>query len=185
MAAASIDSQYRAQGAEGAGGIIGRRQLGRENRLIFRSALGPRHAHHGLGQGIDAGPVRVWPGTPITGQMGLDQLRVIGRANTHALGRAGAQVGQQSIRGGGDALDDLLAIVGACIYRDGAFVEVQIVKVCPTNGPGQIAAKRLELDDVGAQISQQASTRGPRDEIGNLQNANAVQRQRIRRALGW
>ena len=182
MAGTGKNRQDRPKCPQGAVGVVGRRQLGGKHRRILRAALGPRHAHQCLRQGIDAGPVGIGASSAIAGKVGLDQAWIYGWADAHALGRAGPQIGQQGIGRGRDALDDLLAGGTARVHRDGAFIEVQVIEISPPDGPGQIAPQWFQLNYVGAQIGQKPSPGRPRDKIGDFQNTDTRQRRWIRLA---
>ena len=113
--------------------------------------------------------------------MRLDEVRIDIRADAHAVRRAGAEVGEHHVAAGGHALDRFPAARLARVHAEGALVEVQIVEVVAPDGPRDVAARRLQLDDIGAEIAEQAPGRRPGDEVRDLQHANAGERRGVSR----
>ena len=183
--AAGVERQDGAERAHRAGGEVGRGQLGGEGGRIAAAALGAREAHQRLRQRVDAGALRIGAGQPVAGDMRLDQLRIDIRADAHARRGAGAQIGEQHIAHRRHAPDRLRAARLAGVDAERALVEVQIVEIVAPDRPREVAARRLQLDDLRAQIGEQPPAGRPGDQIGDLQHAHPGERQRLlRRRFG-
>jgi len=75
-------------------------------------------------------------------------------ADAHTLGCARAEVCQQRVAGGSEPLDRLLRAGLSDVEADGAFVEVDALGIGPADRMGKVAARRLQLDDIGVEVSQ-------------------------------
>ena len=116
--------------------------------------------------------------------MRLDELGIDMRADAHAVRCAGAEIGQHDVAAGRNALDRLPAARFARIDAERALVEVQIVEVVAPDRPGNVAGRRLQLDDIGAEVAEQAPARRPGDQVRDLQHAHAGERRRVFPAIG-
>ena len=112
--------------------------------------------------------------------MRLDQRGIDRTADAHAFRRVRPQVRKQGIRRGRHPLHDILAGVRAGVDRDRAFVEIDIVEIGTTDRAREVTGQRLELDNVGTEISEQTPARRAGDQVGDFEDADASQWQRIR-----
>ena len=116
--------------------------------------------------------------------MRLDKVRIDIRADAHAVRRAGAEVGEHHVAAGRHALDRLPAARLARVHAKGALVEVQIVEIVAPDRPRDVAARRLQLDDIRAEVAEQAPGRRPGDEVRDLQHPDPCERRRVVPTVG-
>ncbi len=104
-------------------------------------------------------------------------------AQAEGLDRAVGEVVDDDVRPAHQAQEERAGLRGPLeVDRDRALVAVQEVEV--GRGAGGHAARlialarTLHLDDVGAQVGEQEPRRRSRDDVAQLEDANALERQR-------
>jgi hypothetical protein len=107
----------------------------------------------------------------------------VGVANAEAVGDAGAIILDHRIGFDREAAHQIAAVLLLQIDDNAALVAIEIQKSCgdPAFGrtpelPAGIALRRLDLDDIGAEVAELHRAKGSRDDLGQVQNAKACER---------
>ena len=170
-----------ADDAVGRGADIDDRRAGAQ-RPPRRSRHEGKPAHH-LRQLVERRPVLVRPGQETLDRHD-DEAR-IGRlqrieAEPEPVHRAGCVIVEAHIGRAHELEEDRLALRRLEVDRDAALVAVEVVVARPRarHAPRLVAAVRvLDLDHVGAEIGEDERRRRPGDDVPQLENAQARERQ--------
>ena len=162
---------------------VGWRELREEHRRIPPSPLRELQAHPSLRQRIDSGPVSV-RSRPAEGcRVRLNQARIeplqFLAAKSHAVRSARPHIRQQDVGFGSNSLRDYLPFRRLRVCGYGALIGIEIQEVLRSRRPRYVAVWRLELDNVGSQVSQALARRRPRYDISHLHDSHAVQRRLV------
>ena len=169
-------------GRERAGQMIGQRNAHRLRRL----AVGQHReqAGHRLADRVVAGPAAVRAFRTEAGDRAIDQPRIVGGerliAEAEPVHRAGAEILDDDVGSERKLSRRRLAVLGLQVERDALLVAVHraeravVVGLAPH--PERIAAvRRLDLDDLGAQVRQQHAGERPADIAGEFEDLDAVE----------
>ena len=182
-AAARDDLGQQAKRRGQPGGVVGRRVAGQRRR-----AVGIAGHRRDAGRRLDDVVERriVAAVHPETGQRDADDLlvvlpqRLVGEPEP--ADRRRLHIDQQRMRIRDEFAEPLLARLRPQVETDALLVAVQAGEVAVADLAGDLAARRLDLDDLGAEVGQQH--RGVRacEHDADLEDADA--RQRARCAFG-
>ena len=146
-------------------------------------------AHLGLDGRRVRGPVAPRSVVSVPGDGRVDEPRVELRelvvSEPHPIEDAGPEVLEQDVRMGDELPDDLDAFGPGQVEREVAFPDVLLDVVrgqrvlAHRREPREVALRRLDLDDVGAEVVQQARAMRPREHAREVEHADAVQRPRL------
>jgi hypothetical protein len=137
---------------------------------------GDRH-HPGLGLGgdIEAQTAGVGPGRRIAGQGNVHEPLVAiadrGRIEAESLHRSRAQILDQHVAAVDQAQGRLSPFVSLQVKDDGPLAPVAVGPDCVAVGahvPSRISNRRLDLDDVGAEVCQHTTDAGACDIASEL-----------------
>ena len=151
------------------------------------ASLGDRDPAHGLADRVEGRLGRLGALGPEAGGAGGDDARVDGGEGLviepEALHRAGPEVVGHDIRLGDKPIDDLAALVGACVDGEGALVAVEGLEVgAPAVGLQAKAAAKvairglLHFDHVGAKVGKQDGRERPLLVTGEIEDADSIER---------
>ena len=155
------------------------------------------HAHRAaerLHDAVERGTRGVWAVLSEPGERGRDDGRVdlLERLVVYpqAFEDAGAEVVQHHVRLRGERVERLASEVGLEVERDAALVAVEaeevgalaVQEVGAELAGGVTGAGLLDLDDVRAEVGEQASGERPAEDGGELQDADVFQRHAHRPA---
>ena len=180
---AGAQRRHHGEGAIEAGDHVGERER-RQHRLAVGKAGAGGKAAHRLDQGAEAGQRRVGPGLAEARHPHDDEARIAPvqdtRAEPHLLQRAGAEILDQDVGGRDQRQQRVLGRGVAEVQHDGALVAriglpMQfLAAVAPV--AQRVARRRLDLDDVGAEIGELKRQHVAGDEPRQIEHAHAGER---------
>ena len=173
------------------GRVVGKGGTGKRKRHR-RVGSARHHAAHRLRQNVLTALVGIGSGEPIAGAHRIDQPRIEPRerfvAEAHAVHHAGAEVADDNIAPLDQPQRGVARLRLARVEDDRALVAVERAEHRPDEprrivrdgSARQIAGARpLDLDHVGAVISQHLGGARPHHHLGEVDDLDAVERQRL------
>ena len=149
-------------------------------------ARGLHEAAHGLHDDVVGRPVGQRPGLAEARDADIDQARIecpqLACADAQALGHAGAEVLHHHVGLGGHLADQGHGLGVLEVQHQALLVAVHhreqraFAVVHGADGAVVVALRRLDLDDLGAQVGQQGRGQRPGQHAREVEDAHAVQR---------
>ena len=185
------DAEHRVQ----PGQRVAQAQVGPHRRLAWKAVQVAETADAFAHRGI-AGPLGVRPGLAVSRDARVDQPRIrrldfLG-SEAPFLHGAGAEILDQHVHAVRQLAGDAAPLVGLQVQRDALLVPPQaapperraVVVEQPPAANRVALARRLDFDHLGAEVSEDAAGKRPRQQLAQFEHAHAVQRAGTHRIRG-